>query len=66
MKKLILPFLFLVLISSCGGPAPVYELHDDLILNNRTGELYFWKGEVSKLVSKEDLLNAKKHELNFK
>tara|TARA_B100000767_G_scaffold30247_1_gene26048 strand:- start:768 stop:962 length:195 start_codon:yes stop_codon:yes gene_type:complete len=63
MKKLILPFLLLVLFSSCEsfGTAPVYELHDDLIINNRTGEIYFWKGkEVSKLVSKEDLLDAKK------
>ena len=62
MKKLILPLLLLLLVSSCQGPGPVYELHDRVILNNRTGELYSWKGkEVHKFVSKEDLQNAKKY-----
>ena len=67
MKKLILPFLLLLIISSC-QVTPNYEMRTVksmtggsyiYIFDTRTGELYFRKGKgVIKMVSHHEIKNA--------
>jgi len=67
MKKLILPFLFLLLISSC-QVTPNYELRTvksmtggsyNYIFDTRTGELYERRGKgVVKVISHQEIKYA--------